>query len=209
LDPNVEFAGGGGGGGGGGGDVSKFGSVKSEYKDFREGLINSTNLRNDIKVFEFNDRARAFGAGGADLLYIRLLDSQKRPLSYVVGGEDVFLEIAFKLFENVENVIIGFTFKDRLGQALFVDNTYLAKRHLKSSGGSGDVFLAAFDFRFPILPAGSYSISPAIANGTQDDHVQMKWIHDALVLDVQSSPVTMGLIGLPMRNIELQVFKAK
>ena len=57
----------------------------------------------------------------------------------------------------------------------------------------------------PILPKGDYSIAAAIASGTQDDHVQHHWLHDALIVKSVSSSVSTGLVGIPMQVIELKI----
>jgi lipopolysaccharide transport system ATP-binding protein len=62
---------------------------------------------------------------------------------------------------------------------------------------------AEFVFYMPILPNGSYSITVAIANGTQSDHEQHHWIHDAVVFQSESTSVSSGLIGIPMLDIKL------
>jgi lipopolysaccharide transport system ATP-binding protein len=56
----------------------------------------------------------------------------------------------------------------------------------------------------PRLLAGDYSITVAVADGNQDDHVQHHWIHDALFFKSESTSVAGGLIGLPMNRIKLQ-----
>jgi lipopolysaccharide transport system ATP-binding protein len=180
-------------------------AARGEYRDMRADFINSTSLRNDVKVFKFDEHAGDFGAGGAELAHILILDVSGRSLAYVVGGEDVVLEIAFEAKQFIERPIIGFTFKNRLGQAIFVDNTYIAMRERQVRVEAGQTVTARFEFRFPLLPPGEYSLSPAIADGTQEEHVQLKWVHDALILKVESSHVWLGLIGLPMRNISLVV----
>jgi lipopolysaccharide transport system ATP-binding protein len=175
----------------------------SEYRDVRLDYINSTNLRNDIKIFKFDENLTEFGSGGVELSRICLLDTQDHPLLYAVGGEDVALEIAFKAMQDIENPIIGFTIKDKLGQSLFVDNTYIATIHENNFIEVGRTITARFEFRFPILPSGKYSISPAIADGTQESHKQLKWIHDAMIFEVITSSICLGLVGLPMRKIAL------
>jgi lipopolysaccharide transport system ATP-binding protein len=56
-----------------------------------------------------------------------------------------------------------------------------------------------------ILPVGDYSITVALAEGTQSDPVQHHWVHDALLLKSHSSSVSTGLVGVPMSNIRLSV----
>ena len=60
----------------------------------------------------------------------------------------------------------------------------------------------------PVLRVGDYSISAAIADGAQDDHVQHHWVHDALMIKAESSSVCFGLFGVMMTDIRLQVSNA-
>ena len=179
--------------------------VQSEYRDMREALINSSNLRNDIEIFQFRGDQIGFGTGDAKVISVRLFDQNGAPLSWVVGGENVELEIVCKAISNIERAIVGFQFKDRLGQIIFGDNTYLAYRFNAPYVKAGSDVVAKFEFRLPILPSGDYSISCAVGSGTQEEHVQHHWLHDALVLRVHASSVCHGLLGIQMRKIDLQV----
>jgi lipopolysaccharide transport system ATP-binding protein len=174
-----------------------------EYRDMREAIINASTLRNDIEVFRFDPDQEDFGKGAARITSVRLLDPDGTPLSWVVGGEDVILEIRCHANEEVARPIVGFHFRDRLGQVVFADNTYLTHRFDTPYVQAGENLIAQFTFRMPILPSGDYSISPAIADGTQDEHVQHHWIHDALIVRVHASSICFGVIGVPMRKIIL------
>lgn len=55
----------------------------------------------------------------------------------------------------------------------------------------------------PILPAGDYTFTVALAEGTQQEHIQHHWIHEALMIKFHSSSVSTGLVGTPMTNIEI------
>jgi len=177
-----------------------------EYRDMRTELINGSTLRNDIEVFKFNpDGEGGFGAGGAIINSVRLLDSAGAPLSWVVGGEDVVLEVCCSALRPLYRPIIGFQFRDRLGQVIFADNTYLTYQFNAIEAAAGQQMAARFSFRMPILPTGDYSISPAIAEGTQETHVQHHWMHDALIVRVHASSVCFGLVGLPMRDIDIKI----
>jgi lipopolysaccharide transport system ATP-binding protein len=109
--------------------------------------------------------------------------------------------------ETLNAPIIGFFVKDRLGQTLFGDNTYLSHKDAPVFCEAEHSVQADFTFLMPILPPGDYSITVAIANGTQDVHVQHHWIHDAVLFKSESSSVSTGLIGIPMQQITLDVVK--
>lgn len=176
-----------------------------ERRDQRLQFINTTSLRNDLKLFDFQPDAPSFGAGGAQIVDVAFLDSDGHPLAWVVGGEEVIVQVAVDCFQDLEAPIIGFAIKDRLGQVLFSDNTYLTYRERPLSCRTAERVLARFHFRMPILPRGDYSVNVAIANGTQEDHVQQHWIHDALMFRSESSSVCTGLVGIPMHSIEMSV----
>lgn len=176
--------------------------------DQRLAFINASNLRNDLQVFKFDPRAASFGKGGAQVYNVALLDSGQRPLAWIVGGEAVVLRVNVRANQELDAPIIGFHVKDRLGQVLFGDNTFLSYRDKSVQCHKNGELQADFSFHMPLLPAGEYSVTVAIANGTQDDHEQHHWIHDALVFKSESSSVTTGLIGIPMLAVKLQPFEA-
>lgn len=174
------------------------------YKDQRLEFINASNLRNDLKVFEFDPEAASFGKGGAQIQNVYLLDENERPLAWIIGGEKVTLRIIIQVNQNLDSPIVGFYVKDRLGQTLFGDNTFLSYKEKVIFCQEGDEIQADFVFFMPILPHGEYSINAAVANGTQELHVQHHWIHDAVLFKSESSSVSTGLVGIPMQDIRLK-----
>ena len=173
-------------------------------KDQRLEFINTTNLRNDLQIFKFDPDAASFGKGGAQIHDVRLLDENEHPLAWIVGGEKVTLRVIVHAFQDLDSPIIGFHIKDRLGQSLFGDNTFLSYKEQPVNCKEGNELEADFTFNMPLLPAGEYSITTAIANGTQEIHEQHHWIHDAVLFKSESSSVVSGLIGIPMREVKLQ-----
>ena len=170
-----------------------------DYHDMRRDFINATSLRNDIELFEFNPDAPSFGTRQANIVAMTLKDVDGKALSWIVGGENVALNVVCQTDKPMTSPIVGFYIKDRLGQTLFGDNTYIGTTPLTVQ--PGDQFCATFEFRLPTLPPGQYSFCAALAEGTQEDHVQHHWIHDALIIHSHSSFVVTGLVGIPMRSI--------
>ena len=173
-------------------------------KDQRLEFINASNLRNDLQIFKFDPDAASFGKGGAKIHDVRLLDENEHPLAWIVGGEKVTLRVMAHAYQELDAPIVGFSVKDRLGQALFGDNTFLSYREQLVHCKAGEEIQADFVFYMPLLPSGEYSIQIAIANGTQELHEQHHWIHDAVLFKSESSSVASGLIGIPMLAVKLQ-----
>ncbi len=181
-------------------------TAELECRDMRQDLFNNSILRNDIQVFKFDpNKEPGFGAGGATITSVRILNADSSPLEWVVGGEEIMLEICSKVTKNLSHVIVGFLFKDRLGQVIFADNTYVFNMCSPLSVNSGENITVAFEFRMPLLPSGDYSVSAAIGTGTQEEHIQHHWIHNAMQLKVHASSICHGLVGVPIKNIEINV----
>ena len=176
----------------------------SRWRDMRQDFINRTNLRNDLEVFQFDENARKFGAGGVKIVQVCFTDGDGVPLKWIVGGETVRLHIECTAMHDVSSPIIGFYVKDRLGQKLFGDNTYLTYEDNSLFVPAGENFFADFTFTMPLLPKGRYSVMAAVAEGTQQEHVQHEWIHDALFFESHASSVGVGLAGIPMQAVKLQ-----
>jgi lipopolysaccharide transport system ATP-binding protein len=174
-------------------------------KDPRLEFLNASNLRNDLELFQFDANASGFGHGGASISSVQFLDVAGATLSWVIGGEMVRLQIAVQCHIDLRSPIIGFTVKDKLGQGLFGDNTSLTYQDAPRSAVAGQMLVASFTFEMPRLAPGDYSVLAAVADGTQQDHVQHHWIHDALVFKSASRSVPTGLLGIPMRHIEMRV----
>jgi lipopolysaccharide transport system ATP-binding protein len=177
-------------------------------KDQRLAFLNHSNLRNDIQVFKFNPDAASFGKGGAHLTDVEFFDEHGAPLAWVVGGEQVTLRVSVYAEMSLSSPIIGFQIRDKLGQTLFGDNTFLSYCDNPVYCDSGSTISADFTFLMPMLPGGDYSVSAAVAEGTQENHVQLHWMHEALVFKSEASSVSTGLIGIPMLDIALNARSA-
>lgn len=162
-------------------------------------------LRPRMAVFEFDPSkaGQEFGSGQVAITDVRMVDEDGRHAPILEGGELVRLEFDFVAKCPIARLIAGFYVKDRLGQNLFGDNTYLSYRDNPVPGTTGDLFTARFEFRMPTLPSGTYLVDVAVASGTQDDHVQHQWVRDVLQFRTVDETMRHGLVGIPMRSISL------
>ena len=145
-----------------------------------------------------------FGAGKARIRDVRLLQENSEPALVLRGGEVVELAIDAEALQSVEGLIFGFYVKDRLGQRVFGENSFLAYRDAPVAGDAGEALRARFRFRMPVLAPGIYMIDVAVASGTQLDHTQQHWIHDALDFRVVEHAACFGLVGVPMIDVKIE-----
>ena len=67
---------------------------------------------------------------------------------------------------------------------------------------AGEIINVSFDFIMPVLKKGQYVFDVAIAEGSQETHVQLEWVEDALTFESVSSHVN-SIVGLFMQNIKM------
>jgi lipopolysaccharide transport system ATP-binding protein len=154
-------------------------------------------------VLQVDLAGKSFGKQGASIEQVVLLDAGGRPTTAIRGGEEVTLSVRAKASAALFSPIIGFIVKDRLGQVLLGDNTLERYAHQPLVVQAGSFVEARFSFIMPLLARGEYTIGVAVAEGTQESHVQHHWVHDAVAFRSMTNSVATGLMGIPMRDVKL------
>jgi lipopolysaccharide transport system ATP-binding protein len=162
-------------------------------------------LSQSVEVFEFNNDSSWLGTGDATITRVQFVRADGRELGLIEGGEDVQVIIDILATEDINQPIVGFHVKDRLGQALFGDNTFLQFKNANLSVKAGQTIQVRFTFQLPLLQSGDYSLTAAIASGTLDAHVQHHRKHEALSFKVQSPFRNGVMVAIPMQSIELEL----
>lgn len=174
-------------------------------KDGRLQYLNHSDHRNDIRIPEFEFASAGIGAGGARITNVTINDEDGTPLSWLVGGEMACLTVAVMAERSMTSPIVGFQFKDRLGQSLFADNSFLVGKDQKIHVEAGEVFLTEFLFQMPLLPVGDYVVRAAVALGDEEGlAVPLHIIDNALVIQSVTSGARHGLVGVPMHSIRIR-----
>lgn len=160
-----------------------------------------------VQVFDFDPDAPWFGLEGARILNATLTDADNGQLS-MRGGENVVLTVTALVNQPMNQPIVGFLVKDRLGQIIFVDNSFSTHSLLPRTAEAGEILTARFHFILPHLAEGDYAVSVAIAEGTETAHVQHHWLHDALFFRVTTGRPFRGLVAVPMERVSLEIGQA-
>jgi lipopolysaccharide transport system ATP-binding protein len=147
--------------------------------------------------------ANDFGTGDCRIVSVEFRDDAGRHLARVTGKTNVEVVIRAEALQPLLHPIVGFFVKDRLGQALFGDNTLETYRLDPVPMQPGDHFEARFRFQLPLLAQGVYTIGVAVAEGSDTRHVVHHWIHDVVAFEVGASNIRVGVVEIPMRQITL------
>ncbi len=148
--------------------------------------------------------ASGWQTGAAQILEVgmeALTDGQRGVFR---GGERVRMLIRARAVQALRRPILGFLVRDRLGQDLFGENTLPFTDLHPTEISAGQDFEGEFIFRLPMLPNGQYVVMASVADGDLHSNIQHHWLHDAMIINVSSSRVRWGLVGVPFERVSLR-----
>lgn len=125
------------------------------------------------------------GSGEVSLLEISLLNEEHEPIELVAVGQSVTLRVMVRCNESVDELVLGYLIKDRLGQPIFGTNTHHHKQKLQNLlRGQLVEYLISFQAN---LGTGTYSLT--IAAHSQDTHLSdnYEWRDQALIFQMINS----------------------
>lgn len=196
------------------GQVRGFGSAKEISEAYLASFYENRLEHNASDDFTEPDETGAtpvqghrkeFGLGGGRICDVQLLDEAGKELKITEQPQKVVLSVLCEAHERIAEPIVGFYVKDRLGQPLFGENTTFVCPHMEPLE-VGEQLRLKFSFEMPLLATGEYSVSVALAAGTQQEHVQHHWIHDVLTFKSSANPHLTGLFQL--QAVQCDVGKA-
>lgn len=180
-------------------------SVIAAYSPEEEKSNATIDYGSIASVRDNSINASGWKTGAAEIVSVALQKLLPGPDGVFAGGEKVRMVIHAKANEALANPILGFLVRDRLGQDLFGENTLPFTATAPRSVGPGQEFEGEFVFRLPMLSNGQYAVMASVADGDLYNNVQHHWMHDALIINVSSSKIRYGLVGIEFERVVLEV----
>ncbi len=150
----------------------------------KTAAVEDTNL--GIELDEIDKSIDVIGDLKAQITGVNIFDyALKQKINLVKTGQRVKVLVKVRYNEFIENPIIGITIKDNRGSIITEVNNYVLDRFIDVAKKNYDC-IYSFEFFFPNLYSGEYTLSAAIGSGTQMDHKQHCYTHDVLVFSVIS-----------------------
>lgn len=137
-----------------------------------------------------------FGTGAAKILACQLLDENGTPILIQEKKQTLHLQVdCIATKAAIDQPIVGFYIKDRLGQPICGHNTITLLPSWDTLP-QNTVNRIRFSFDLPLLASGDYTITVSLAAGTQTEHIQHHWVHDILNFKAQADPHLLGQFSL-------------
>lgn len=103
------------------------------------------------------------GALEIDIHKVRIVDLNGSPKETVVKGDTVVIELFVKASKDIDNVIVGYTVKDRMGNSIFGENTCSS---LETGFSVEEGFsLIRYQFEWPEVYPEKYTITVGVGEG--------------------------------------------
>jgi lipopolysaccharide transport system ATP-binding protein len=133
------------------------------------------------------------GTGEVTIGMVKILDDCQRPIEFVAVGQAIILRTILNAHQDIDQLVLGYGIKDRLGQMVFGTNTYHVKKVVTQvKKGSEIIIDVGLSANFG---EGTYSV--VIALTSSDTHLvnNYDWRDRALVFNVinTSKPIFVGV----------------
>lgn len=122
------------------------------------------------------------GTGEANVIATEIYDKKGELSEHLNVGEDATLLIRVKVNQDLPRLVVGYSFKDRLGQVIYGTNTSLKDRIILNVK-KDEVY--DFEFKFSMnIGVGSYSVQTALVSSETHLVDNYEWRDLALVFNV-------------------------
>ncbi len=156
-----------------------------------------------IKAPEVVDRIpnidHRYGDGRGEVIGVAAYDEHGHPLQLLEPAAKIILRISVRARQEIPLPIVGFMMRNHLGVDFSGTNT-AREGHELAPLQPGDVVTVDFHVELPELYPGTFSFSPAIADGTLHAYTMCDWIENALALEMgHAEGQIYGFLHMPCR----------
>ena len=166
-----------------------------------------TQIRNQeiIDGLEWNsvDDSDVGGAGDVIIRKTKVLINEK-VTDVVKAGDKVNIQAILSTKKDCENIIVGYTFKDKYGNSIFAMNTI--GQGIKVEGlKQNNRYFISLDFIWPEIKEGDYFLTLGIGEGgDQMVHVIQCWAHNIFHVEAIALKPMHGIINHSIDKFDIR-----
>jgi ABC-type polysaccharide/polyol phosphate transport system ATPase subunit len=149
------------------------------------------------------DSEATAGAGEVKITHVRALDEDKQPAVTATAGDRLSIEMLVHSSREIDNIIFGYTLKDRVGNGICGDNSLsLIGSQYRLPPGKSHVSLT---ISWPDIQPDEYLITLGIGQGSHPlNHVIQCWAHNVLLVKaLGTGRVVHGIFTNPLLSCEM------
>lgn len=157
----------------------------------------------DFAGWQSVDEDEIGGAGEIKIVRFSITKKDREPLLTVKKGDQVSVRLLVQSVDKKSDVIFGYTVKDRVGNAIFGENSLCLEDG--TPGLAAGYNLVSYDFSWPEIHQGTYTITLGIGEGAHAlNHVVQCWAHNIVSFDAITQDVPVhGIFNNPLDHIRV------
>lgn len=208
------------------GGMRQYGNVEEVAAAYFNEQLSLQNKLNQDTVEDFVSNHDIDVFEGKKYLELPLISSKHglmnddvliKSLSFYEDGEErLVLEnghryvarYAVEFKKGFENLIFGFVMENNKGIAVIAINSWMASSGKTISIEKASTAVVSFEFLLPKILQGTYTVSPAVAQGNQIDHVQLTWLENATSININNTGYNCSLVEIDS-DVEVEVYENK
>lgn len=149
-----------------------------------------------VKYPKIVNRIDRFGSQKLEVISVFIKDEEGQMVSTMYVDKKYTTHVAFQLYEDMDQLICGFSFENNKGLPLYDINNFINQQE-QIKGRKGDIIEVVYDFKLPRIMKGLYLVCTAIAQGSQENHVMLTWLHAVMQIEIVNSGFNSGYIEIP------------
>ncbi len=194
------------------------------YMDEKRMTMNQNAIKSDSKnkiavekieqrkkyplIKNINDR---FGSNKVKIISAFFTNAENQIETTLTVDQYYQAHVAFEVYEDMKSLIVGFVLENNKGLPLFDINNYINQQETIDAE-AGNTVEIVYSFKMPRILKDVYLVSAAVAQGTQESHEILTWLHGIMELEVVNMGYNSSYIEIPAnikvfsndsRNIEL------
>ncbi len=169
--------------------------------------VKTDSYQDDLSNIEWQDVSgcSSYGGGEAEITGVALYSKDPfLKLSTLKGSKRVLFCIHAKILSDILTPAIGIRINDRLGNSITEVIPDLVNQPMDSLK-AGQELNVAIEFDFPPLRIGDYTVSPAIADGTLENHFQQHYVYDAYSFKIENDDPRYNLGQIVVEDVKIKI----
>lgn len=165
-------------------------------KDKSEHEIEVTALQQRKRYPRIINGKDRFGSSEVQIVSAFFTSLEGDIVNSLEVDKDYQAHVAFNALADMNNIIVGFVLENNKGLPVFDINNYINQQETISVCRDQTIEIV-YSFRLPRILKGTYLVSAAIAEGTQEANEILTWLHGIADLEVINMGYNSSYIEIP------------
>lgn len=131
-----------------------------------------------------------------EIISFYIIDKDNNKTTELTTLSQYTITIVAKFNNDIENIIFGYSLESNKGIPVIGMNTFINDSERTFDIKEDQIIECSFEFVLPRIMKGEYLISPAIAQGDQNTHKTLVWMHNCEKITIINDGYNISMIHL-------------